>query len=96
MSYCDVYSKEETETMERNFLKGLSWRYSTHTPYQVGYSILALLVPHVSLPEDTRGASSLMRSSMRPNMPSVTTTPTSSRIMETYEFDQESIITMTK
>jgi hypothetical protein len=53
MSYCNVYSKEEIATMECTYLKGLSWRYNTHTPYQVGYSILALLVPQVNLPEDT-------------------------------------------
>jgi hypothetical protein len=31
MSYCDAYSKEEIETMECTLLKGLSWRYNTHT-----------------------------------------------------------------
>ena len=125
ISYCDVYSKEEIETMERTLLKGLSWRYSTHTPYQVGYSIFSLLVPHVNLPEDAwcflldeikhqteHAVRDYYFSTQRPSTIALAAIFNAveciapnyqnavgacvRRIVETYEFDQESIITMSR
>ena len=46
-----VYSAKEIEDMERTLLSGLSWRCHAPTAYQVGLSILSLLLPYVDIPE---------------------------------------------
>ncbi len=46
-----AYSVEEIEDMERELLNGLSWRCHAPTAFQVGLSILSLLLPYVDIPE---------------------------------------------
>ena len=50
-----VYSAKEIEDMERILLSGLSWRCHAPTAYQVGLSILSLLLPYVDMSEATWG-----------------------------------------
>jgi hypothetical protein len=50
-----IYTAEEIEDMEQILLSGLSWRCHAPTAYQVGLSILSLLLPYVDMPEVTWG-----------------------------------------
>jgi hypothetical protein len=50
-----VYTAEEIEDMERTLLNGLSWRCNAPTAYQVGLSILSLILPHTKCSEATWG-----------------------------------------
>jgi hypothetical protein len=50
-----AYTAEEIEDMERILLSGLSWRCHAPTAYQIGLSILSLLLPYVDIPEVTWG-----------------------------------------
>ena len=57
-SICDgLYTKEEIETMERTLLSGSSsWRFAPAvTAYEVGRTILSVLLSYTSLPETTWG-----------------------------------------
>jgi len=49
------YTAEEIEDMERTLLSGLSWQCHAPTAYQVGLSILSLILPSVDIPEVTWG-----------------------------------------
>ena len=49
------YTAEEIEDMERTLLSGLSWQCHAPTAYQIGLSILSLILPYVDIPEVTWG-----------------------------------------
>jgi hypothetical protein len=49
------YTVEEIEDMERTLLSGLSWQCHAPTAYQIGLSILSLILPYVDIPEVTWG-----------------------------------------
>jgi hypothetical protein len=50
-----AYTSEEIEDMERILLSGMSWRCHSPTAYQIGLSILSLILPCVVIPEVTWG-----------------------------------------
>jgi hypothetical protein len=51
----DAYTAKEIEDMELTLLSGLSWRCNAPTAFQVGHSILSLILPHTKCSEVTWG-----------------------------------------
>jgi hypothetical protein len=50
-----AYTAKEIEDMELTLLRGLSWRCNAPTAFQVGHSILSLILPHTKCSEVTWG-----------------------------------------